>query len=137
MQKTVSILLSLIILLIVNPFNSLAEEKPPTLTGRLINENGEPIVDSTVILLYVKLRNYGGLDPLYDISLYPFLSQHFTRHRNNMENPLPDEQVLREHPPYQTSVKDEEGNFVFTGIVPGIVQLMVIPDDRLGPKCSS
>ena len=48
-----------------------------------------------------------------------------------MENPLPDEQVLREHPPYQTSVKDEDGNFVITGIVPGIVQLMVIPDERL------
>lgn len=130
-QKPISILLSLIILLIVNPFNSLAEEKPPTLTGRLINENGEPIVDSTVILFYVQLRNYGGLDTLYDRSLYPFLSQHFTRHRNIMENPLPDERVLREHPPYQTSVKDEEGNFVFTGIVPGIVQLMVIPDDLL------
>ena len=130
-QKTVSILIFLSMLLITIPFNSLAEEKPPTLTGRLINENGEPIVDSTVILLYVKLRNYGGLDPLYDRSLYPFLSQHFARHRNDMENPLPDEQVLREHPPYQTSVKDEDGKFVITGIVPGIVQLMVIPDERL------
>ena len=130
-QKTISILISLSMLLIVIPFNSLAEEKPPTLAGRLINENGEPIVDSTVILLYVKLREYAGLDPLYDSSLYPFLSQGFSRHRPGMENPPPDEQMLREHPPYQTSVKDEEGNFVFTGIVPGIVQLMVIPDERL------
>ncbi len=130
-QKTVSILIFLSILLITIPFDSLADERPPTLTGRLINENGEPIVDSTVILLYVKLRNYGGLDPLYDRSLYPFLRQHFARHRNDMENPLPDEQVLREHPPYQTSVKDEDGNFVITGIVPGIVQLLVIPDERL------
>ncbi len=130
-QKTISILISLSMLLIVIPFNSLAEEKPPTLVGRLINENGEPIVDSTVILLYVKLREYAGLDPLYDSSLYPFLRQRPPRHRPGMENPPPDEQVLREHPPYQTSVKDEEGNFVFTGIVPGIVQLMVIPDERL------
>lgn len=130
-QKTLSILMFVSMLLITISFNSLADEKPPTLTGRLINENGEPIVDSTVILLYVKLRNYGGLDPLYDRSLYPFLRQHFARHRNDMENPLPDEQVLREHPPYQTSVKDEDGNFVITGIVPGIVQLLVIPDERL------
>ncbi len=130
-QKTISILISLSMLLIVIPFSSLAEEKPPTLTGRLINENGEPIVDSTVILLYVKLREYAGLDPLYDSSLYPFLMQGFPSHRPDMENPPPDEQVLREHPPYQTSVKDEEGNFAFTGIVPGIVQLMVIPDERL------
>ena len=88
-QKSISILLSLSMLLIVIPTNSLAEEKPPTLTGRLINENGEPIVDSTVILLYVKLREYGGLDPLYDSSLYPFLRQAFPRHRPDMENPPP------------------------------------------------
>lgn len=130
-QHTLSVLILFGIIFIKVPFDSLAEEKPPTLTGRLINENGEPIVDSTVILLYVKLREYGGLDPLYDKSMYPFLVQDFARHRNEMENPHPDEQALREHPPYQTSVKDEDGSFVFTGIVPGIVQLMVVPDERL------
>lgn len=130
-HKTISILISLSIILIAIPFVSLAKEKPPTLTGRLINENGEPIVDSTVILLYVKLRDYGGLDPLYDRSLYPFLRDRFSRHRPNMEIQLPSEEILREHPPYHTSMKDTDGNFVFTGIAPGVVQLMVVPDDRL------
>lgn len=130
-HKIIPILISLVFFLTTIPIDSLADEKPPTLTGRLINQNGEPIADSTVILLYVKLRDYGGLDPLYDSSLYPFLRQRFPRGRPNMEIPIPDEQFLREHPPYQTSVKNEDGNFVFTGIVPGIVQLMVIPDDQL------
>ncbi len=130
-QQTLSVLIFLGIFFITIPLVSLAEEKPSTLTGRLINQNGEPIVDSTVILLYVKLREYGGLDPLYDKTLYPFLRQDHPRMREHLGKPIPDEQVLREHPPYQTSVKDEDGNFVFTGIVPGIVQLMVIPDDRL------
>lgn len=130
-QQTLSVLIFLGIIFITIPLESLEEEKPSTLIGRLINQNGEPIVDSTVILLYVKLREYGGLDPLYDKTLYPFLVQDHPRMREHLGKPIPDEQVLREHPPYQTSVKDEDGNFVFTGIVPGIVQLMVIPDDRL------
>lgn len=130
-HQTLSILILLSSIFITFPLDSLAEEKPPTLSGRLINQNGEPIVDSTVILLYVKLRDYSGLDTLYDSSLYPFLRQGFPRARPNMEIPIPDEQFLREHPPYQTAVKDEDGNFIFTGIVPGIVQLIVIPDDRL------
>ena len=113
------------------PLNSPADEKPPIMSGRVVNQIGEPIVDSTVVLIYVKLRRYGGLDPLYDKTFYPFLRQDPPGFREHLKKPIPDQQQLREHPPFIKSVKDTEGNFVLTGIVPGTVQLMVIPDNML------
>ena len=49
-QKTISMLIFLIAFLITIPNIVISKEKPSTLTGHLINENGEPILDSTVVL---------------------------------------------------------------------------------------
>jgi len=126
-----TILISFSLSILVAPSKSWAEEKPPIITGRVVDQSGEPVVDSTVVLIYMKLRRYGGLDPLYDKTLYPFLRQDPPGFREHLQKPLPDEQALREQPPYIKSVKDGEGNFILTGIVSGTVQLIVIPDNLL------
>ena len=129
-QQMLSILISLILIVLTLTSISFADVKPSTLTGRVVDENGVPVANLAVILLYVKLREYGGLDLLYDKTLYPFLRQDPKQMREHLKKPLPDEQTLRERPPYQESIMDTEGNFIFTGIVPGIIQLMVLPNKQ-------
>jgi hypothetical protein len=73
-KQTLTLLTLFVVLMFAVTYNSIAEEKPSTLSGRVINANGEPLADSTVVLMYVKLRKYSGLDPL-TIGLYtPFLN---------------------------------------------------------------
>ena len=130
-KLTFTLLISFCLPIVTTPTESPAEEKPPIISGRVVNQIGEPITDSTVVLIYVKLRRYGGLDPLYDKTLYPFLRQDPPGFREHIKKQLPTEQELREHPPYIKSVKDTDGNFIITGIVPGTVQLRVVPDNML------
>lgn len=109
-------------------YSSTAEENLSTLSGRVINVNGEPIAESTVVLLYVKFREYSGLDPLYDNSLYPFLRQHPSHFPPELRGQLPDEQELRDAPPFLKTKTDSDGKFTIDGIVSGTTQLMVFPD---------
>ncbi len=127
-KQTLTLLTLFVVLMFAVTYNSIAEEKPSTLSGRVINANGEPLADSTVVLMYVKLRKYSGLDPLYDRTLYPFLEQRGSHLPPHLREQMPDEQELREHPPYLNSQTDLEGNFTITGIVSGTVQLRVVPD---------
>ena len=127
-KQTLTLLTLFVVLMFAVTYNSIAEEKPSTLSGRVINANGEPLADSTVVLMYVKLRKYSGLDPLYDRTLYPFLEQCRSHLPPHLRGQMPDEQELREHPLYLNSQTDLEGNFTITGIVPGTVQLRVVPD---------
>lgn len=134
---TFTLLISFCVSILMTPLNSPADEKPSIVSGRVVNQVGEPVVDSTVVLVYVKLRRYGGLDSLYDKTLYPFLRQDPPGFREHLKKPIPDQQQLREHPPFIKSVKDTEGNFILTGIVPGTVQLMVIPDNMFEKQAPS
>ena len=127
--KQTFVLINLIALLMFSfGDSSIADEEASTISGKVIKPNGEPIADATVVLLYVKLREYSGLDVLYDKTLYPFLRQDppgMRRHRTGL---LPDEQQLREQPAFLKAQTDSVGNFTITDIVPGTVQFTVLPD---------
>lgn len=110
-------------------FNSHAEAQLSTLSGRVSKANGEPIAESTVILISVTLQNDGLVNLLYNKALYPFLAQRHPVHLSpNSRQNTPNEETLRKRPPFLKTETDAEGNFTITGQISGTVQLMVLPD---------
>ena len=105
-----------------------AAEQSSTLSGRVINAEGKPLVETPIVLLYVKIAENGTVDTLFDRVLYPFLRQmpaadtpsHLNRRRQALNQKLP-------HPPFLETETDSAGQFTFTDIVTGPVQLMVLP----------
>ncbi len=105
-----------------------AEAQPSTLSGRVINTNGEPIAKAPIVLLYVKVGENGEIDTLDDRARYPFLRQIPARHLPpEFRGETSDEAKMRMHPPFLKSETDSEGQFTFTGIATEMVQLMVLP----------
>lgn len=130
--KCVTISSFLYLLFIIGNSALAVEEKPATLTGRVITTYGEPIPATTVVLLYVKLREYSGLDPLYNRSLYPFLRQRSSTFPDELREGIPDEQQLLEYPPFIMTETNSEGEFTIKEIVSGTVQLMVLSEPIQG-----
>ena len=126
--KCVTISSFLYLLFIIGNSSLAVEEKPATLSGRVINTYGEPVAATTVVVLYVKLREYSGLDPLYNRSLYPFLRQHPPSFADELREGTPDEQQLLEYPPFIMTETNSEGEFIIRKIVSGPVQLMVLSE---------
>ena len=107
-----------------------AEEKPSTLSGRVIGNNGEPIAEASIALLYVKVAENGEMETLHDRSLYPFLRQvpaHFPR---ELRRKASDEKERQANPPFLKSETDSDGQFTFTNITTGMVQVMVLPTEK-------
>ncbi|MDE0634487.1 MAG: lectin-like protein [Candidatus Poribacteria bacterium] len=128
-KQTFTFLILFATLTLTVAFNCIAEEAPSTLSGRVIKANGEPIADSTVVLIYVRFGQFGGTYTLYNTNLYyPFLRKDLPEMEGLPKDELPDEQELRDAPPFLKAKTDSEGNFTITGIVPGKVQLLVLPD---------
>lgn len=126
--KCVTISSFLSLLFIIGNTSFAVEEKPATLTGRVITTYGEPVPAKTVVLLYVKFREYSGLDPLYNRSLYPFLQQRSSSFHDEFREVIPDEQELLEHPPFLITETNPKGEFTIRNIVSGTVQLMVLSE---------
>ncbi len=106
-------------------YQGVTDEEASTLSGRITNAEGEPIVDVSVVLLYVKKDENGSVYPLYDSKLYPFLVQ--VPALFNSEK-VPNEQKMQKLPPYLKSNTNSDGRFAFTNIVKGMGQLMVLPN---------
>lgn len=122
-------ILSLIYIFSIIGFSSFAdEEKPATLTGRVISSYGEPVTATTVVLLYVRFREYSGLEILYNRSLYPFLRQRSSSFPDELREGIPDEEQLLEHPPFLIAETNLDGEFTIKNIVSGTVQLMVLSE---------
>ena len=124
------VLTAVIVLGLSGVYQSAAEAQPATLSGRVIGTNGEPLAEASIALLYVKATENGEMDTLYDRSLYPFLRQRPGRFPEELRGKTPDEAELRERPPFLKSETDSEGQFTFTGIAVGMVQLMVPADGK-------
>ncbi|MCG9133779.1 hypothetical protein J5I95_19090 [Candidatus Poribacteria bacterium] len=103
------------------------EAQPSTLSGRVIGTNGEPIAEASIALLYVKVAENGQMDTLYDRSLYPFLRQQPAHFPEELRGKTPGEDERQARPPFLESKTDSEGQFTFTNIAAGMVQLMVLP----------
>ena len=126
--KQFFILLTVVIVLgFVVIYQSPAEAEPATLSGRVIGTNGEPIAEASIVLLYVKAAEKGQMDTLYDRSLYPFLRQQPAHFPAELRGKMPDEAERQARPPFLESKTDSEGQFIFTDIAAGMVQLMVLP----------
>ena len=106
---------------------SVAEDQPSMLSGRVISTEGEPLAEAAIALLYVKIEKDSGVDTLYSRSLYPFLSP------SDLSGKIPNEEERQAQPPFLKSKTDSEGQFTFTGIATGMVQLMVLPIEK-GPE---
>ena len=116
-------------------YQSTAEAQPSTLSGRVIGTKGEPLAEVSIALLYVEVSENGQMDTLYDRSLYPFLRQRPDRFPEELRGKTPDEAELQARPPFLKSETDSEGQFTFTGIATGMVQLMVLPmEDDPAPQ---
>ena len=128
-KRTFTFLTLFTMLTFAATYFSIAEETPSTLSGRVIKANGEPITDSTVVLIYVRFGQFGSTYTLYNTNLYyPFLRKDLPEMPGLPKDILPDEQELLDAPPFLKSQTDSEGNFTITGIVPGTVQLLVVPN---------
>ncbi len=110
-------------------YNSNADENPSTLSGRIINANGEPIKETSIALLYVKIRKNGQVDPLYDNSHYPFFRKRLSNLPPEIKDKIPNDQDAPKSPPFLKTQTNAEGQFTFTQISPGLVQLIVLPPD--------
>ena len=125
---TVVIVLGLVGIGLPNPYG---EAQASTLSGRVIDTEGEPIAEASIALLYVKVAENGEMDMLFDRSQYPFLRQTPAhRHPHFDEEAVPHQDQLPEQPPFLESKTDSEGRFTFTDIATGMVQLMVLPIEK-------
>lgn len=122
---------SVIVLTVVH--SSPAEESFSTLSGRVITAKGEPVAETPIVFLYVRIRENAELDTLYDKTLYPFLRQrpgpppNMPAHiRQRMMGKMPTEQEKQTRPPFLKTVTDSEGHFTFTEIASGLAQIMVL-----------
>ena len=125
-----TVLTAVIVLGLVVVYQGAAEKQPSIFSGRVIGTNGESIAKASIALLYVEVAANGGIDTLYDRSLYPFLRQHPTHFPKEFNGSIPDEEKLQERPPFLKSETDSEGRFTFTGIAAGTVQLMVLTTEK-------
>ncbi|MDE0313627.1 MAG: lectin-like protein [Candidatus Poribacteria bacterium] len=124
-------LLGVFFLLLTNI--TLAEENFSTLSGRVISADGEPVAETPIVLFHVKIRDVGGIETIYDKTLYPFLRQrpgpppNMPAHvRQRMMGKVPNEQDMQTRPPFLRTVTDSEGRFTFTEIASGLAQIMVL-----------
>jgi len=122
---------SVLVLTVVH--NSPAEENFSTLSGLVISADGEPVAETPIVLFHVKIRDVGGIETIYDKTLYPFLRQrpgpppNMPAHiRQRMMGKMPTEQEKQTHPPFLKTVTDAEGRFTFTEIASGLAQIMVL-----------
>ena len=90
-KQIFALLTVLIVLGFAVVYQGVAEEKSSTLSGRVIGTKGEPIAETSIALLYVKVAENGEMDTLYDRSLYPFLRQnpaHFPQELSGRPPPM-------------------------------------------------
>ncbi len=132
-KNPVIVLTLLCVLFLAVANNSPAEENPSTLSGRVITADGEPVAETPIALFHVKIRENGGIDTLYDKTLYPFLRQrrppppNMPAHvRQRMMGKIPNEQDMQTRPPFLKTVTDSEGHFTFTKKASGLAQIMVL-----------
>ena len=100
----------------------LSEEKTSTLSGHIIDSDGKPITDISVVLIYVTVDE-NGINPKYSSKYYPFFVKRPLLPKP--EKPA-DEDELRKYPPYIKTKTNDKGEFIFTNIVKGNLQLLVI-----------
>ncbi|MDE0484653.1 MAG: lectin-like protein [Candidatus Poribacteria bacterium] len=105
-------------------YQSTAEEKTSTLSGRITDVEGEPIADVSVLLLYVIVDGNSGIHLPHNSKQYPFLVQIPPMFDGAK---VANYQKMRELRPYLESKTDSSGNFTFTEIAAEKVQLVVLP----------
>ncbi|MDE0484220.1 MAG: lectin-like protein [Candidatus Poribacteria bacterium] len=132
-KNSVIVLTVLCVLVLTVVHNSPAEESFSTLSGRVITAKGEPVAETPIVFLYVRIRENAELDTLYDKTLYPFLRQrpgpppNMPAHiRQRMMGKMPTEQEKQTRPPFLKTVTDSEGRFTFSEIASGLAQIMVL-----------
>ena len=109
--------------------NTTADENPSTLSGRIISADGEPIKETSIVLMYVKIRKNGQVDPLYNNTHYPFLRKRLFNSPPEIKGKIPNKQEALNSPPFLKAKTDSEGRFTITQIATGLVQLMVLPPE--------
>ena len=120
-QRTLLITL-FIVFIFCSTLDGFSEEKTSTLSGQIIDSDGKPISDIYVVLIYVRVDE-NGINPKYNSKYYPFLVQF-----PFLELPeKPDEDELQKFPPYIKIKTNDKGEFTFTNIAEGNVQLFVLP----------
>ena len=122
-----TMLVAVIVLGLAVEYQSAAEEQLSTLSGRVVSTEGEPLAEASIALLYVKIAENGAVDTLFDRSQYPFLLQEPTHRPRQLNEKVPNQDEIPEHPPFLKSKTDSEGQFTFTDIATEMVQLMVLP----------
>jgi hypothetical protein len=132
MNRSYIILTVLVFVVLTVTSHSSAVEAPSTLSGRVITANGEPVAETPIVIFHVKIRDVGGIETIYDKTLYPFLRQRPSppnmpaQVRQRMMGKMPTEQEKQERPPFLKTVTDSEGHFTFTEIASGLAQIMVL-----------
>ena len=105
--------------------DGLSQEKTSSLSGHIIDSDGKPVTDISVVLIYMTVDE-NGINPKYSNKYYPFLVRLPVLPSGENEVP-PDEEELRKYPPYIKSTTDSKGEFTFANIAEGNVQLLVLP----------
>ncbi len=132
-KNTLLVLTLLSLLFSTIAYYSYAEEKSSTLSGRVVTIKGDPLGVTPIVLFHVKIRDEGGIETIYDKTLYPFLRQRPSlpanlpaQVRERMMGKMPNEQEMQTKPPYLKTVTDSEGRFTFSDVTSGLVQIMVL-----------
>ena len=111
------------VLILCFTLEGFSEEKTSSLSGQITNSVGKHISDIDVILTYVTVDE-NGIYPKYSSEYYPFLVNLPSIRKDEIP---PDEDELRKYPPYIKTRTDAKGEFIFTNVAEGNVQLLVLP----------
>ena len=133
--KQITLVITLFIILgLCIALDGLSQEKTSSLSGHIIDSDGKPVTDISVVLIYMTVDE-NGIKLKYCNKYYPFLVQRPLLPSDKNEGP-PDEEELRKYPPYIKTTTNSKGEFKFTNIAEGNVQLLVLPKLPQGKEMS-
>ncbi|MCG9129250.1 hypothetical protein JT359_16795 [Candidatus Poribacteria bacterium] len=114
--------------------DGLSEEKTSTLSGHIIDSDGKPVTDISIVLIYMTVDE-NGIKRKYSSKYYPFLVQLPLLPSDKNEIP-PDEEELRKYPPYIKTKTNHKGEFTFVNVAEGNVQFLILPKLPEGKEMS-
>lgn len=133
-QRQITLVTLFIIFSLCFTLDGLSEEKTSSMSGHIIDSDGKPVTDISIVLIYMTVDE-NGIRPKYSNKYYPFLVKLPLLPSNKNEIP-PDEEELRKYPPYIKTKTNSKGEFTFANIAEGNVQFLILPQHPEGKEMS-